>query len=154
MGVLSPYGTAGQAGNVYEREETDLDLVNDSSSSARGVRGGPWSSSSIVFISSSHRSNSGPAVDADTVGFRVASIPQRATLGDFNGDGLVDAADYVGWRSNDGSQAGYDSWRANFGRTATSIANSAVPEPMSALFVLVGTTFGRLRQRLKPISHP
>jgi len=45
VGVLSPYGTAGQGGNVFEWEETDFDLVNDSSSSARGVRGGYWVSS-------------------------------------------------------------------------------------------------------------
>ena len=41
-GGLSPYGTVGQGGNVYEWEETDFDLVNDSSSSARGYRGGDW----------------------------------------------------------------------------------------------------------------
>ncbi|MCI0333040.1 MAG: SUMF1/EgtB/PvdO family nonheme iron enzyme, partial [Planctomycetes bacterium] len=29
VGVLSPYGTAGQGGNVWEWEETEFDLVND-----------------------------------------------------------------------------------------------------------------------------
>jgi hypothetical protein len=38
-----------------------------------------------------------------------------AGLGDFNGDGMVDAADYVVWRKTDGSDAGYDLWQANFG---------------------------------------
>ena len=42
----------------------------------------------------------------------VAHLP-----GDFNNDGTVDAADYVVWRKNDGTQTGYDGWRANFGRT-------------------------------------
>jgi hypothetical protein len=55
--------------------------------------------------------------------------------GDYNGDGSVDAADYVVWRKTMGSQSGYDLWRANFGRTAGgggpfgSGAGSAVPEP-------------------------
>jgi hypothetical protein len=38
--------------------------------------------------------------------------------GDYNGDGGVDAADYVWWRKNDGGNpAGYNTWRANFGAT-------------------------------------
>ena len=37
--------------------------------------------------------------------------------GDGNGDGSVDAADYVVWRKMGGSQADYDAWRGNFGKT-------------------------------------
>lgn len=51
--------------------------------------------------------------------------------GDYNGDGVINVADYVRWRdsmSND--MAGYDAWRANFGATNGSGAgNAAVPEP-------------------------
>jgi hypothetical protein len=65
----------------------------------------------------------------------------EATLlpGDFNGNGTVDAADYIVWRKNDGNQIGYNTWRTNFGRTAASGASAgwsssvapaaAVPEP-------------------------
>ncbi len=59
--------------------------------------------------------------------------------GDFNGDGVVDAADYVVWRKTDQSQAGYNNWRANFGRTASSgsgAAAAAVPEPTTGLLLL------------------
>jgi hypothetical protein len=53
--------------------------------------------------------------------------------GDYNSDGKVDAADYVVWRkSNINGQAGYNTWRANFGRTAGSgsaLSSAAVPEP-------------------------
>ena len=75
-GGLSPYGTMGQGGNVYEWEETDFDLVNgNSSSSARGVRGGSWNSSS-GNLSSSNRSGGGPTrCERSFVGFRVASHP-------------------------------------------------------------------------------
>lgn len=71
--------------------------------------------------------------------------------GDYNGDGVVDAADYVAWRKSvgqtgiglpaDGSGNGtvgdsdYDTWRANFGNSPASGAGAAasaimaVPEP-------------------------
>jgi hypothetical protein len=65
--------------------------------------------------------------------------------GDYNNNGAVDAADYVVWRKNDGTQQGYDIWRANFGRTAdtgaAAGANAAVPEP-TALAVFVAALIG------------
>ena len=75
--------------------------------------------------------------------------PPGGVTGDYNGNGQVDAADYVLWRnggplSNDptaGVQAGdYDVWKANFGKTSgagtgTSVGN--VPEPASALLLAV-----------------
>src|SRR5690606_20953904 len=41
-GGLSPYGTMAQGGNVYEWLETEIDLVNDSSTSDRILRGGDY----------------------------------------------------------------------------------------------------------------
>ena len=67
--------------------------------------------------------------------------------GDYNNDGVVDAADYVVWRKNDGSPAGYNEWRAHFGTTSNtgsvvmSSAESsppAVPEPASGLILSFG----------------
>jgi hypothetical protein len=57
--------------------------------------------------------------------------PHGGLEGDFNGDGAVNAADYVVWRKTDGTQAGYNTWRMNFGRTAGGGAatSAAVPEP-------------------------
>jgi len=78
-GGLSPYGTMGQGGNVWEWEETDLDLVNDSSSSARSIRGSFWANE--FGLSSSVRSSvNHPSVEVVSVGFRVASIPEPSTL--------------------------------------------------------------------------
>ena len=59
--------------------------------------------------------------------------------GDFNGDGNIDAADYVAWRKLDGSQQGYNAWRTNFGRTSGtgSDANAAVPEPTTVVIFVV-----------------
>jgi len=78
-GGLSPYGTMGQGGNVWEWEETDFDLVNGpDSSSARGVRGGVWSGDSSR-LSSSDRNGDSPASGSSSIGFRVASIPEPTT---------------------------------------------------------------------------
>jgi hypothetical protein len=68
--------------------------------------------------------------------------------GDFNGNGTVDAADYLIWRKRDSSQEGYDMWRANFGQATQGIASvsslSSVPEP-STLFLLTIACAIRLR---------
>jgi len=62
--------------------------------------------------------------------------------GDYNSDGQVDAADYVLWRKNDiDGQAGYNTWRANFGAQAGtgSAVGFAVPEPVSLAILLTAT---------------
>jgi hypothetical protein len=79
--------------------------------------------------------------------------------GDYNGNGTVDAADYVVWRKSNGNPAGYDTWRNNFGRTggggggeaaspsfvgveftvsAAAAIAAAAPEPASAMNLVVG----------------
>jgi hypothetical protein len=76
----------------------------------------------------------------------IATILTAALPGDYNGDGTVDAADYVLWRKNDSSQAGYDLWRARFRQTTLSgsgvNANAAVPEP-HILIMLVAALIRR-----------
>lgn len=77
--------------------------------------------------------------------------------GDFNRDGIVDAADYVVWRKLDGQTgfnlaadsdfdgrvdaADYANWRSHFGQSngsASSLNFPAVPEPSGMLLMLVG----------------
>ena len=81
VGLLSPYGTAGQGGNVYEWEETDYDLLNGPtlSSSPRGVRGGIWLFDDDNLLSS-RRNNFTPPSELPAVGFRVVSVPEPNTL--------------------------------------------------------------------------
>jgi uncharacterized protein YjbI with pentapeptide repeats len=73
----------------------------------------------------------------------ITFLAAAGIAGDFNGDGTVDAADYVVWRKIDGSQAGYDVWRTHFGQPAGICAaiglssDASVPEPASALLLLV-----------------
>lgn len=62
--------------------------------------------------------------------------------GDFNGDDVVNAADYVAWRKFDNTVGGYNAWRSNFGRSAAGTgghANPSVPEP-AALVILASLT--------------
>lgn len=80
--------------------------------------------------------------------------------GDFNGDGLVDAADYAVFR--DGFAAGayneydYRAWRDFYGATTQSLGaalqGSAVPEPASGWVLLVGLS-GALRRRSQRRLH-
>jgi len=45
-------------------------------------------------------------------------VPWSLAVGDFNSDDVVDGADYVMWRHDpNGTQAQYNLWRANFGRS-------------------------------------
>jgi formylglycine-generating enzyme required for sulfatase activity len=77
-GGLSPYMVMGLGGNVREWEETEFDLVNNSPSSARGVRGGDWFFFSN-FLSASNRFSNIPTREYSDVGFRVASIPEPSS---------------------------------------------------------------------------
>jgi hypothetical protein len=94
------------------------------------------------------------------------SLPDVAPdFGDFNGDGLVNAADYTVWRNHLGAPEGsllsnngngdvidetdYDLWKTNFGNVYSAGSGggaglvSAVPEPssMALLCLVVGLTF-------------
>jgi len=81
-GGLSPYGTMGQGGNVWEWEETDFDLTNGPppGSSERRNRGGDWFTNSSFLLSSDGANDVGPSVEVSVFGFRVASVPEPSTL--------------------------------------------------------------------------
>ena len=77
-GGLSPYGTMGQGGNVYEWTESARDGTNNSPSENRAVRGGSWVSTEFL-LRSSFRSFDGPTVEDGSIGFRLASVPEPST---------------------------------------------------------------------------
>jgi sulfatase modifying factor 1 len=148
-GGLSPYGTMGQGGNVYEWEETEFDLVNDSSSSIRGFRGGVWSNSSLV-LSSSFRLSATISESSQIIGFRVAAIPDLP--GDFNHDGFVNAADYVVWsKTGINGPTGHDTWRTHFGEPGGSgsgtSAIATIPEPATSLLLILAVAGLSTRRR-------
>jgi hypothetical protein len=75
--------------------------------------------------------------------------------GDHNGDGKVDAADYVAWRKLPGSfggdPGGYNDFRENFGEGGPGGGGSAVPEPAAWLIgalSFLAMTFIRARKQV------
>jgi autotransporter-associated beta strand protein len=83
-------------------------------------------------------------------------VPPPILAGDYNDDGVVDAADYVIWRKAEGTMtvlpndpiggtiglAHFNQWRGNFGATGAgsgSSSSGSVPEP--ATWALVGICF-------------
>jgi hypothetical protein len=93
------------------------------------------------------------------IGWTVAA--PAGVLGDYNGDGTVNAADYTLWRDNlnsataltndDTSGVGpddYTRWKTNFGQSlpAGGASVAPVPEPASAL-LLFAAVFGLLLRR-------
>jgi formylglycine-generating enzyme required for sulfatase activity len=77
-GGLSPYGTMGQGGNVFEWTESAFAGTNSSSSVARAIRGGSWLGSEVSLRSSTRNFN-GPTGESNFIGFRVASVPEPST---------------------------------------------------------------------------
>ncbi|NQU26237.1 MAG: formylglycine-generating enzyme family protein [Candidatus Nealsonbacteria bacterium] len=71
-GVLSPYGTMGQGGNVWEWNETPI-------GSSRGLRGGNWHYNSDT-LHASYRYGYTPTYEYYSVGFRVASVPEPGSI--------------------------------------------------------------------------
>jgi hypothetical protein len=96
-----------------------------------------------TFLNSFNQTDSGLYGDSNFVAYYdlPAGVP-----GDYNGNGVVDAADYVLWRNggplqNEVATIGtvspddYAAWRARFGNTSgsgTGLAGAAVPEPATA----------------------
>jgi hypothetical protein len=112
---------------------------------------GTWGAIGAVALGAQHES-------ALITGTGWLNVVGAGVTGDYNGDGRVDAADYVAWRQNPaahgGDPAGYNTWRANFGTgsgSGSSLGSASVPEPSSvALLMLVaqlllGCKLGRAR---------
>jgi autotransporter-associated beta strand protein len=93
----------------------------------------------------------------------VTTLVTPGITGDYNDDGVVDAADYADWRANEGTtntlpndpvggtigQAQYDNWAANFGMPSSGggSAASAVPEPSALLMAVLGLLVASCRRQ-------
>jgi formylglycine-generating enzyme required for sulfatase activity len=70
-----PYGTFDMGGDVFQWNEANI------SGSSRGFRGGSWPDSyDALFLASSYRDDVNPTSEYQDVGFRVASVPEPATI--------------------------------------------------------------------------
>jgi hypothetical protein len=90
----------------------------------------------------------------------VTSVTAAGVAGDYNGNGVVDMADYVLWRNggplqNEVNTVGtvdasdYTAWRAAFGNHAGSgsgLGSAAVPEPASLMLLSLGITCAWVRR--------
>jgi hypothetical protein len=89
----------------------------------------------------------------------VLEAASAAQPGDHNGDGIVDAADYVAWRKSPldfgGDPAGYNIWRENFAEGSAGAGGAGgVPEPGCCTMVLLGLATGAaIRRRLANRSN-
>jgi hypothetical protein len=100
--------------------------------------------------------------------FWTLTITEEGLAGDYNHNGIVDAADYVVWRATQGQSAvpsgsgadgdgsgtidigDYHFWRERFGNeasTASLAAGAAVPESQSAFLALVAGAFAIASRR-------
>ena len=110
-------------------------------------------------------SGQGAFTGVGVVGNNLVLQVGGATLGgDYNSDGVVNAADYTLWADNLGTnnplandtigglitEAHYLQWKNNFGNAQSSGSGAAVPEPVSLVLSLVGVLFCSAsgRQRL------
>jgi hypothetical protein len=104
------------------------------------------------------------------LGHNVGDAPPATIEGDYNGDGIVDAGDYIVWRKfentagfpgevlgdgDDGTETGtpdgivdesdYDFWVSRFGATTplggSGAASGAVPEPAGLILLAVAIVF-------------
>ena len=113
----------------------------------------------LTFISGGAATATG-SFNIDDISAAIVTPP--VLLGDYNHDGIVDAADYTVWRDSfgqsgsnlaaDGDHNGVidsndlDVWSANFGQTvggeagsgAWVIGSSAVPEPSTVIEFVIG----------------
>ncbi len=76
-----------------------------------------------------------------------ASLVATPTLyippGDFNNNGVGDAADYILWRKSSGQSQEYETWRANFGPPSigSGTSLSEVPEPTAIALLSFAVAF-------------
>ncbi len=103
------------------------------------------SSMGIVSYNTS-KSNAGGYLDALIVSNSSTALLDVTGVvsGDFDRNGMVDAADYVVWRKSLGTtyqQSDYQVWRANFGQSAASgsagMGNATIPEPTTYMLLIL-----------------
>ncbi len=112
---------------------------------ASGGRSGTFATESLPTL------GGGLALDVQyTANSVILAVVATAIPGDYNGNGVVDAADYTRFRDTLGTSttlpgdttpgtvtaADYTVWKNNFGATASAVSAAAVPEPTACLLAV------------------
>jgi hypothetical protein len=126
-----------------------------------------WIISSYFDIFTEMSFDGGVSWSAASDLIHVEQAPDGLPPGDYNKDKVVDASDYVAWKTAlgqigaglaaDGDWSGrvdegdYDVWRANFGRTAPAAVlfgdSTSVPEPATCLLLVMGAAISMRGRR-------
>lgn len=126
---VTPFTTPGSTDGIYD---FSFDPVNE-----------------VLYIAD----HSNGAIYVFSKPFEVGSL-----VGDYNGDGSVDAADYTVWRDggpllNETASPGvvdaadYEAWADNYGATVSAIGAAAVPEPTALVLLAIAATAGMACRR-------
>jgi hypothetical protein len=159
LGAFSPTGSE----SFTLIDNAGAQLVSGVFGSINGTAG-DYSEGAAVTLGSStfHITYAGGANHNDVM--LIGGSTPMGVPGDFNGNGVVDMADYVLWRNggplqNEVSDQGtvtaqdYVDWRARFGNTSGSGSESklgqstSVPEPGTTCLLLVGAVLGLVNSR-------
>jgi hypothetical protein len=156
--LLTSYTGSGRP-NWFAANLTSNNLSEVSSSSSINLAvgdevnlGNAWSTSGMEDLMFSYQTTSG-ALNQGTVYF--GQKPVITLPGDWNGDGHVNAGDYLTWRKNPGGfpANAYDIWRQNFNNppgagSGNGLGGTQVPEPSAmSLLALVLTGCAMIRSR-------
>jgi hypothetical protein len=151
-------GTPGGEALASQAASGNIGSYFGSLKSIGSATGDVTSLNSFALIGHRQNTNNTIAVDFDElrIGTTWADVTPTATNtpGDHNGDGSVNAADYVVWRKNPigfGGDAGYTAWRSNFGNppgSGSAVVGGSVPEPATGgLLLLSAIVCGAVRRR-------
>jgi hypothetical protein len=157
LGTLAAY-SGGQATMSFSFDESGFSVeFNAGAAGAYSSGKRPWSQVPGGFDPSNLGEQTQLFIQSfDVNGGTPASVivnsisVTRILQGDFNGDGVVNAADYVMWRKTGGTQDQFNLWRANFGQSlgqgVGADAPVAVPDATSLLPILMAAAIYCVRR--------
>jgi hypothetical protein len=113
-----------------------------------------WRISSFFDVFAEFSFNGGVSWTPGDKAIHIEQLSNAAKDADFNGDGIVDSADYIVWRRGNGTiytAADYELWRTHFGATigtgSAAATAGAIPEPATCLLLTMAAVCPLLHSR-------